>query len=79
MTFNETRLKVGIADLIIFEGLFFNQAQKPRFKKVLYLAKKVSKGYQSQSRKIIPKELLYVLHYQNIERNFSLTEKSLIF
>ena len=79
MTFNETRLKVGIADLIIFEGLFFNQAQKPRFKKVLFLEEKVSKYYQPQSRKIIPKDLLYVIHYQNIERNFSLIEKSLIF
>ena len=35
MTYNETRLIVAIADLIISEGLSFNLSQKPRFKKVL--------------------------------------------
>ena len=45
MTLNETHLKVGIADLIIYEGLSFDQAQKPRFKKVLDLGGNASKGY----------------------------------
>ena len=45
MTLNETHLKLGISDLIVYEGLSFDQAQKPRFKKVLDLGKNVSKGY----------------------------------
>ena len=41
MTSNETRLIVAIADLIISEGLYFNQSQKPEFKKVLDLERAV--------------------------------------
>ena len=41
MTSNETRLTVAIADIIISEGLSFNLSQKPRFKKVLELARTV--------------------------------------
>ena len=51
MTFNETRLTVEISDLIISEGLSFNISQKPRFKKVLELARTVSKCYQSSKQK----------------------------
>ena len=58
MTYNETRLTVAIADLIISEGLSFNLSQKPRFKKVLDLARTVSKFYQPSNRKLIPKDLL---------------------
>ena len=43
MTSNETRLTVAISDLIISEGLSCNLSQKPRFKKVLELARTVSK------------------------------------
>ena len=32
MTSNETHLTEAIADLVISEGLSFNQAQEPRFK-----------------------------------------------
>ena len=53
MTSNETRLTVAIADLIISEGLSFNLAQKHRFKKVLELARTVSKCYQ------LPKKSLH--------------------
>ena len=42
MTSNETLLTVAISDLIISEGLSFNLSQKPRFKKVLELARTVS-------------------------------------
>ena len=52
MTSIETRLTVAIADLIISEGLSFNLAQKPRFKKVLELAKYASKCYQPPNRKL---------------------------
>ena len=45
MTSNETRLIVAISDLVISEGLYFNISQKPRFKKVVYLARTVSKCY----------------------------------
>ena len=75
MTSNETRLTVSIADLIISEGLSFNLSQKPRFEKVLELARTVSKFYQSPNRKLISKDLLDVIHDQNMERNLSLIEK----
>ena len=75
MTLNETRLTVAIDDLILYEGLYFNIYQKPRFKKVLYLARTVSKCYQPPNRKLIPKDLLGVIHYHNMERNLSLIKK----
>ena len=67
MTSNETLLTVAIADLIISEGLSFNLSQKPRFKKVLELARTVSKCYQAPNRKLISKDLLDVIHDQNME------------
>ena len=75
MTSNETHITVAIADLIIYEGLSFNLSQKPRFKKVLELARTVSKCYQPPNRNLISKDLLYVIHDQNMERNLSLIEK----
>ena len=75
MTSNETRLTVAIADLNISEGLSFNISQKPSFKKVLELARTVSKFYQPPNRKLISKDLLDVIHDQNTERNLSLIEK----
>ena len=75
MASNKTRLRVSIADLIISEGLSFNLSQKPRFKKVLELARTVSKCYQTPNRKLISKDLLDVMHDQNTERNLRLIEK----
>ena len=75
MTSNETRLTVAIADLIISEGLSFNLSQRSRFKKVLELARYASKCYQPPNRKLISKDLLDVIHNQNMERNLSLIEK----
>ena len=75
MTSNETRLTVAISDFIIIEGLSFNLSQKPRFKKVLELARTVSKCYQPPNRKLISNYLLDVIHDQNMETNFSLIEK----
>ena len=72
MNSNETRLTIAIADLIISEGLSFNISQKTRFKKVLYLARTVSKCYQPQNRKLTCKDILDVIHDQNMERNLSL-------
>ena len=72
MTSNETCLTVAISDLIISEGLSFNLSQKPRFKKVLELSKTVSKFYQPPNRKLISKDILDVIHDQNMERNLSL-------
>ena len=72
MTSNETRLKVAITDLIIYGGLSFNLSQKPRFKNVLELARTVSKCYQPPNRNLISKDLLDVIHDQNMERNLSL-------
>ena len=75
MNYNYTRLTVAIADLIISEGLSFNISQKTRFKKVLYLSRTVSKCYQPPNRKLISKDLLDVIHDQNMERNLSLIKK----
>ena len=71
-TSNETRLIVAIADLIIYESLFFNISQKPRFKKVLDLSRNVSKIYQLPNRNMISKDIFDVIHDQNMERNLSL-------
>ena len=75
MTSNETRLTVAISDLIISEGLSFNISQKPRSKKVLELARTVSKCYQPPKIKLISKDILDVIHDQSMERNLSLIEK----
>ena len=75
MTSNETRLTVAISDLVISEGLSFNLSHKPRFKKVLELARTVSKCCQTPNRKLISKDILDVIHDQNMERNLSLIEK----
>ena len=75
MTSNENHLTVAIADLIISEGLSFNISQKPRFKKMLDLVRTVSKCYQPSNRNLISKDILDVIHYQNMESNLSLIEK----
>ena len=75
MNSNETHLTVAITDLIISEGLSFNLSQKPRFKKVLDLARTVSKSYQHPNRKLVSKDLLDVIHDQNMERNLGLIKK----
>ena len=75
VTYHETQFIFAIADLIISEGLSFNLSQKPRFKKVLELARTVSKFYQPPNRKLISKDLLDVIHNHKMERNFSLIKK----
>ena len=75
MTSDDTRLTVAIADLIISEGLSFNLFQKPRFNKVLDLARNVSKFYQPSNRKLISKDIWCVIHDHNMERNFILIKK----
>ena len=67
MTSNETRLTVAIADLIIYEGLSFIISQKHRFKKVFHLERTVSKCYQPPNRKLISKNILDVIHDQNMK------------
>ena len=54
-TSNETCLTVEIADLIISEVPSFNISQKPRFKKIMKLAKNISKSYIHLNRKLISK------------------------
>ena len=75
MTSNETHHTVAIADRIIYEGISFNISQKPRFKKVIDLTRNVSKFYQPPYRKLIYKDLLDVIHDQNMERNLILIKK----
>ena len=50
MTSNEIHLTVAIANIIIYEDLYFNISKKHRFKKVLELAITVSKSYQPPNR-----------------------------
>ena len=75
MTSKETRLTVAIANLVISKGLYFNISQKTRLKKVLDLERTVSKSYQPPNRKLTSKDLLDVIHDQNMERNLSLIKK----
>ena len=74
-TYKETRLTVAIADLIISEIIIFNISQKYRFKKAIYLARNVSKGYQHPNRKLISNYLIDAIHDQNMERKLSLIKK----
>ena len=75
MTSNDTWLTVAIIDLIIYEGLSFNPSKKPKFKKVLDLEITVSKSSQPLNRNMISKDILDVIHDQNMERNLSLIKK----
>ena len=72
MASNETRFIVVIADLIIYEGLFFNIAQKPRFNTVLDME-------ITPNRNLISKDILDVLHDQNTKSNLILIKKESIF
>ena len=68
ITSNYTRITILIAYFIISEGLPSNFAQKTRFKKVLDLSRNFSKTYIPPNRNIISKELLDVIHEQNIKK-----------
>ena len=71
---NQTCLAVAIADLIISEGLDFNISQKYRFKKVLDLARNVSKGYNPPN-KLMTTDLPDGIHDQNMKSNFTMINK----
>ena len=75
MTSNETCLTIAKADLIISEGLSFNLAQKPTFKKILELARNVSRPYITTKRNLIYKDLLGVIHEKNMKRNLEMIKK----
>ena len=75
MTYNDTSLTVTISGIIIYEGLSFNLYHKSRFKKVVGLARTVSKSYQTKNRNLISKYILDVIHDHNLERNLSLIKK----
>ena len=72
MTSNKTRLTISISDFIISEGLSFDLSQKPRFKKVLELERSVSNNYIPPNINLLPKELLDVIHEQNMKRNLAM-------
>ena len=74
MTSNETLFTFAIADLIISEAFSFILSQKPRFKKVLDLSITVFKCYQPPNRNIISKDILNVIHDQDMERNLILNK-----
>ena len=75
ITSNDTCLTIAIEDLIISEGLPFNLYQIPRFKKVLEFSRNVSKTYITSNRNIISKEILDVIHEQNMKRNLAMIKK----
>ena len=75
ITSNDTHLTIAIADLIISEGLLFNLSQKPISKKVLELSRNVLKTYIPPKRNLISKELLDVIHEQNMKRNLAMIKK----
>ena len=66
MTSNETILTAATTDIIISEGLSFNLSHKPSFKKVIDLARTVSKHYQPPNIKLIYKDILDVMYDQNM-------------
>ena len=75
ITSTNTYLAVTTADLIISKDLAFYLSPKTQFVKVLNLEKNVSKFYQPPNRKLISKDLLYVIHDQNKQRNLSMIKK----
>ena len=75
ITSNETRLTVAISDLNISEGISFNLSQKTSFKKVIDLARNVSRCYQPPNRNLISKDILDEINYHNMERNPSLIKR----
>ena len=73
--YNDTRLTISIADLIILKVLCFNISQKPRLKKVMELARNVYNTYIPPNRKSISKELIGFIHEQNTKRNLAMIKK----
>ena len=72
---NKNRLTISIADLINSEGLPFNIYQKTRFKKILELTRKVSRTSITPNKNLISKELLNLIHKQNMKRNLAMIKK----
>ena len=66
---------IVIADLIFSEGLSFNIAQKPRFKKIMELSRNVSKTYIPPNIKLIYKELLDGIHEKNMKSNLEIIKR----
>ena len=75
ITSNNTRLTIAIADFIVSEGLPFSISQKPGCKKVLELSRNFSKTYMFPNLNIISKELLDVIHEQNMKRDLAMIKK----
>ena len=74
ITSNNTWLAVAMAGLIIYEVLYLNLNQKPRFEKVLELARNISNDYIPPNIKLIPKELLDVIHEQKMKNNLTMVK-----
>ena len=59
---NEMHITVKITNIIIYEGLYLNMAQKSRFNKLLELARKISKYYNPPRIHLIYKYIIGVIH-----------------
>ena len=75
ITSNNTHLPIAISDLIVSEGLPFNLFQEIIFEKVLGFSRNVSKKYIPLNRNHISRELLNVIHEQNMKRNLKIIKK----
>ena len=73
---NETRLTIGIDDLIVLEILSFNISQKPIFEKLLELARNVCNAYITLNRNLISRGILDVIHEQNMKINLAMFKTS---
>ena len=76
---SKTRLTTAIADFIIYEDMSFNLDKKPRFKKFLHSARNLSKVYHPPNIKLISKDLIDVIHDQNMKRNLTIIKKESYF
>ena len=74
ITSNDTSLTIAIADINISEGFSFYLAHKPRFKKVMELARDFYNTYIPPNINIISKVLLDVINEQKMKINLAMIE-----
>ena len=76
---NDTYLIVAIVYIIVSKGLYFNLSQNRRLKKVLDLSINLSKVYNNPRRNLISRDLLDVIHNQNMQSKLIMINSKQIF